>query len=82
MEAPANEMLRIILGEDYDEESMQKMIGHAINTLIPDKVEELIKGIGCMGPSIYIKYGIIDEDKYAVRWRKKMPYTSHYCQTT
>ena len=63
MEAPANERLRTILGEDYDEESMQKMIGHAIETLIPDKVEELIKGIGCMGPSIYKKYGIIDEDK-------------------
>ena len=41
MEETANERLRTILGEDYDEESMQKMIGHAINTLIPDKVEEL-----------------------------------------
>lgn len=63
MEAPANKMLGTILGEDYDVTSMQNMIGHAIKTLKPDKVEELIKGIGCMGPSKYKEYGIIDEDK-------------------
>lgn len=58
----ANAKLQEILGQDYNEQ-MQNVINHAINFLQPDKVKELINGISCLGPAVYINHGITDTDK-------------------
>jgi len=63
MEKTANEKLRTILGQDYEEEGMKNLIDHVITALQPDSAEDIIGGIGSIGPKIYKEYGFTDDDK-------------------
>ena len=59
----AKTLLQEILGKDYDEEGMKNLIDHVIKALEPDSAEDIIGGIGSIGPKIYKEYGFTDDEK-------------------
>ena len=69
----AKTLLQEILDEDYDEERMKKLIDHVIKALQPDSAEDIIGGIGSIGPIIYMRYGYgIDDDEKIRRIKNKL----------
>lgn len=67
----AKQILQKILGEDYDEEPMQKIINYVIRGVGPESAEDIIRGFGSIGNPTYDKFGITDVDKIK-RIRKKL----------
>lgn len=45
----AKQILQKILGEDYDEEPMQKIINYVIKRFEPESAEDIIRGFGSIG---------------------------------
>jgi hypothetical protein len=67
----AKQILQKILGEDYDEEPMQKIIGHVIIGFGSESAQAIIRGISYIGNPKYNDFGITDVDKIT-RIRKKL----------
>jgi hypothetical protein len=59
----AKQILQKILGEDYDEEPMQKIINYIIRGVGPESAEDIIRGFGSIGNPKYDEFGITDVDK-------------------
>ena len=52
---------------------MKKLIDHVIKVLQPDSAEDIIGGIGSIGPIIYMRYGYgIDDDEKILRIKNKL----------
>ncbi len=69
----AKTLLQEILGKDYDEEGMKNLIDHVIKALEPDSAEDIIGGIGSIGPIIYKRYGYgIEDDEKILRIKNKL----------
>jgi hypothetical protein len=67
------EILQKILGEDYDEEQMQRLVGYSFHSSMhdPNSLRDLISRIGIIGHPKYKEFGIID-DEQITRIKKKL----------
>lgn len=71
----AKELLQTILGEDYDEEPMQKLVS-LIYMKKPETLKDIIMGISSIGRPKYNEFGITDNDKI-MRIRTKLRNASY-----